>query len=53
MNGRDIRIRQKGIFEIDLKDCGVCVSALDVRFPKHECKSANADEHNDDLQKRR
>ena len=52
-NGPDIRIRQKGIFEIDLKDRGVRVSALEVRFPKHESQCANADEHNDGLQKRR
>ena len=50
-NGRDIRIRQKGIFEIDLKERGVRVPALDVRFPKQESKSADADEHNDYLKK--
>ena len=46
-NGPYIRIRQKGILEIDLKERGVRVSAFDVRFPKHESKSANANEHND------
>jgi hypothetical protein len=50
-NGRDIRIGQKGIFEIDLKERGVRVSALDVRFPEHESKSTNADEYNDELKK--
>jgi hypothetical protein len=43
--------RQKGIFEIDLKVRGVCVSALKARFPKQESQSADADEHNDDLKK--
>ena len=50
-NGRDIRIRQKRIFEVDLKERGVRVSAFDVRFPKQEGKSADADEHNDYLKK--
>jgi len=27
------------------------VPALDVRFPKHECKSADADEHDYYLEK--
>ena len=36
-NGCDIRIRQKGIFEIDLKKRGVRISAFDVRFPKCRC----------------
>jgi hypothetical protein len=31
----------------------VRVSAFDVRFPKHESESANADEHNDCLEKHR
>jgi hypothetical protein len=51
-NGGEIRIRKKGIFEIDLEDRGVRVSALEVRFPKHESKSAHADEHNNDLETR-
>jgi hypothetical protein len=50
-NGADIHISQKGIFEIDLKERGVRISALEVRFPKQESKSANADEHNDYLKK--
>ena len=50
-NGRDIRIRQKGIFEIDLKERGMSLSALDVRFPKHESKSPNTDKHNYYLKK--
>ncbi len=49
-NRPDIHKRQKGIFEIDLKERGVRISALDARFPKQESKSANADEHNDYLQ---
>src|SRR5687768_12986978 len=51
-NGRDIRIRTEGI-EIHLKDRGVRVRPLDVRFPDQERKSPNADEHNEGLQKRR
>jgi hypothetical protein len=50
-NGRDIRIRQKGIFEVNLKKRGVGIPALDVGFPKHKGKSADADEHNDYLKK--
>jgi hypothetical protein len=50
-NGRDIHIRQKGIFEIDLKERGVRISALDVRFPKQERKSANTDKHDYYLEK--
>jgi hypothetical protein len=33
-NGCDARIRQKGIFEIDLKERGVRISALNVEVPK-------------------
>lgn len=50
-NRRGIRKRQKGILEIDLKERGVLVSAFEVRFPKQESESADADEHNDDLKK--
>ena len=42
---RCIRIRQEGVFEIDLEERGVRVSALDVRFPKHESKRSDTDEH--------
>jgi hypothetical protein len=44
---------KKESLEIDLKECGVRVSAFDVRFPEHESKSANADEPNDCLKKYR
>ena len=44
-------IRQKWIFEVNLKERGVRIPALDVRFPKQESKSADADEHNDYLKK--
>src|SRR5207237_593909 len=50
-DGRYIRIRQKWIFEIGLKERCVRVSAFEVRFPKHESESANANEHNDCLKK--
>jgi len=50
-DGRYIRIRQKRIFEVNLKECGVCIPALDVGFPKHKGKSADADEHDDYLKK--
>jgi hypothetical protein len=49
-NGTDKRIHHKGI-EIHLKQCGVRICALDVRFPKHNGESADADEHNDYLKK--
>jgi len=52
-DGRYIRIRQKRIFEVNLKERGVRVPALDVRLPKHQGKSADADEHNDHLKKYR
>ena len=32
--------------EIDLKERGVRISALDMRFPKHESKSTITDKHN-------
>ena len=44
-NGADIRIRQEGVFEINRKERGMCVSALEVRFPKQESQSADADEY--------
>jgi hypothetical protein len=50
-NGPYIRIRQKGILEINLKERGVRVSALDARLPKHESQSGNPDEHDDYLKK--
>ena len=46
-------ISQKGIFEVNLKYRGMRVPALDVRFPKHKCKSADADEHDYYLEKYR
>jgi hypothetical protein len=52
-NGRYIRIRQKGIFEVNLKGRGVRIPALNVGFPKQKGKSADADEHNDYLKKYR
>jgi hypothetical protein len=52
-NGSEIRIRQKRIFEVNFKGRGVRVSALDMRFPKHESKSADAYEHDDYLKKYR
>jgi hypothetical protein len=39
------------IVEIYLKKRGVCIPTLDVRLPKQESKSTNADEHNDYLKK--
>jgi hypothetical protein len=49
-NGMDaIRICQKGIFEVDLKERGMHIPALDVRLPKQKRKSADPDEHNDGL----
>src|SRR6266404_215491 len=50
-NGPYIRIRQKGIFEVNLKERGMRIPALDVGFPKHNGKSADTDEHNDYLKK--
>jgi len=50
-NGRYVRIRQKGIFEVNLKERGMRIPALDVGFPKHNGKSADTDEHNDYLKK--
>ena len=50
-DGRDIRIRQEGVLEIDLKERGMRIPALDMGFPKHNGKSADTDEHNDDLKK--
>jgi hypothetical protein len=47
-NGRYIRIHQKGIFEVNLKERGVRIPAFDVGFPKQEGKSANANEKNYD-----
>jgi hypothetical protein len=44
-NGRNIRMGQKGVFEIDLKEHGVRVPALDVGLQKQESKSADAGEH--------
>ena len=52
-NGRYIRIRQKGIFEVNLKGRGVRIPALNVGFPKQKGESADADEHNDYLKKYR
>jgi len=52
-NGRYIRIRQKGIFKVNLKGRGVRIPALNVGFPKQKGKSADADEHNDYLKKYR
>ena len=46
-----INIRQEWIFEIDLKGCGMGIPSLDVRFPKHEGKSGDADQHNGSLKK--
>jgi len=37
--------------EVYLKERGVRVPALDVGLPKHQGKSADADEHNDHLKK--
>jgi hypothetical protein len=48
--GRDVRIREKGILEVDLKGRGMRISALEMRFPQHESKHAHADEHHDYLQ---
>jgi len=50
-NRRNVRIRQERIIKVYLKKSGVRVPALDVRFPKQESKSADADEHNDYLKK--
>ncbi len=46
-----IRIRQEGIFEVNLKGGGMGIPALDVRFPKQKGKRAEADKHNDGLKK--
>jgi hypothetical protein len=50
-NGRYVRIRPKEIFEVNLKERGMHVPALDMGFPKHEGKGADADEDNDYLKK--
>jgi hypothetical protein len=42
-------IRQEWIVEVDLKERGVCIPPLDMRFPKHQGESADADEHDCDL----
>src|SRR5205085_12122076 len=52
-NGCDVRIRQEWIVEVNLKEGGVCISALQVRFPEQKSKSSDTDDHNDDLQKYR
>ena len=39
------------VFEVNLKERGMRIPALDLRLPKHESKSADADEHNDYLKK--
>ena len=46
-----IRIRQEGIFEVNLKGGGMGIPALDVRFPEHESEGADADEHDGSLEK--
>jgi hypothetical protein len=48
-DGTHIHIRQEGIFEVDLEGRGMGVPALEVGFPKHQAKSADAHEHNDHL----
>jgi len=50
-SGTHIHIRQEWIFEVNLEGCGMGIPALDVRFPKHEGKSSDADEHNGYLKK--
>jgi hypothetical protein len=50
-NGTHIHVRQEGIFEVDLESRGVGIPALDVGFPKHQAKRAEAHEHNDHLKK--
>jgi hypothetical protein len=52
-NGARIHKRQEGIFEVYFKVRGVRVPALDVGLPKQESESADTDEHNYYLQKRR
>jgi hypothetical protein len=39
--------------KVNLESSRVCVSAFDMRFPKQESQSADADEHDDSLQKYR
>jgi hypothetical protein len=51
--GRYIRIRKKWIFEVNLKERGMCIPALDLRFPKQKGKNADANEHDDYLKKYR
>src|SRR4051812_33088760 len=41
-----IYVRQKWIFEVDLKKRGVHVPALDLWFPKQQSKNAYADQYN-------
>src|SRR6185503_5489401 len=50
-DGRYICTRQEWIVEVDLKDRGVHIPALNVRFPKQEGQNADADEHDDHLKK--
>ena len=50
-NGCDIHIRQEWIFEINLKERGVRIPALNVRLPKQDEKSADPDEHDYYLKK--
>jgi len=51
-NGAQIHVSYERI-EINLKERGVLVHALDVGFPKQEGKGSNADEHYDGLKEYR
>jgi hypothetical protein len=50
-DGRHIRIRKKGILEVNLEERGLRVPAFEVGFPKQKGQGAEADEHDDDLKK--
>jgi hypothetical protein len=52
-NRRRVGIRQEWIFEVNLKERGVRIPALKVRFPKQKGKRADTDEHDDYLKKYR
>ncbi|HAV63197.1 MAG TPA: hypothetical protein DCY13_12635 [Verrucomicrobiales bacterium] len=43
-NGRQLPIRKKRILELDHMERGLCIPALDVKFPMQQGKRADADE---------
>src|SRR6185437_4465718 len=52
-NGRYIRICQKWIVEVHLKEGGVDIPALGEGFPEHGSKDTSTDEHDHELQEYR